>query len=183
MVRCRPADSLRVVRDFVVEHSRPAVAGLEHDRAVAVLGTVPLFAGLEAATRARLAACAESVEIFAGEVVFRQGHPSDGFYVVKRGSFSVSVDTAGEPGGVCVRRLQAGDFFGEMAVLTNEARSATVRCESDGELLRIHAAQVKALLARDPAAASAVAAVLIRYVQAHNLALADGRPSGAGALL
>ena len=71
-----------------------------------------------------------------------------------------------------VRTLGAGDFFGEMSLLTNEPRSATVRCETDGGLLRIHDVHVRALLARDPAAASAVAAALSRYVQAHNVALA-----------
>jgi pimeloyl-ACP methyl ester carboxylesterase len=181
MVRRRPADSLRVVRDFVAEHSRLPFGGADQDSAVAVLGAVPLFAGLEAATRARLATRAESVESVAGEVVFRQGDPADGVYVVKRGNYSVCVTAADQPGSVCVRTLQAGDFFGEMSVLSNEYRSATVRCDSDGELLRIHAAHVRALLARDATVASAVAAVLTGYVQAHNAALSQrDRPPVSG---
>jgi pimeloyl-ACP methyl ester carboxylesterase len=172
--RRRPADSLRVVRDFVAEHSRLTGAGAERTGDVELLQAVPLFAGLDAATRARLAAFAESVESSAGDVVFHQGDPSDGAYVVRRGTFSVSVGASSEPRAICVRILQAGDFFGEMSLLTNEARSATVCCEADGELLRIHGAHVRALLARDATAASAVAATLSRYVQAHNVALAAG---------
>jgi pimeloyl-ACP methyl ester carboxylesterase len=176
MVRRRPADSLRVVRDFVSEHSRLSGAGPERTDDLQVLEAIPLFAGLDAATRTRLAASAQGVESLAGDVVFRQGDSPDGVYVVKRGTFSVAVAASSEPGAICVRTLHPGDFFGEMSLLTNEPRSATVRCETEGEVLRIPAAHARALLARDPAAASAVAAGLSRYVQAHNVALAEGRP-------
>jgi pimeloyl-ACP methyl ester carboxylesterase len=173
MVRRRPTDSLRVVRDFVSEHSRLPGAGPGRTDDAERLGAVPLFAGLETATRTRLAAFAEGIASVAGEVVFRQGDRPDGVYVVKGGSFSVSVPASTDPDGICVRTLHAGDFFGEMALLTNEPRSATVRCEADGELLRIPDSHVRALLARDAAAASAVAAALSRYLRARNLALAD----------
>lgn len=136
MVRRRPADSLRVVRDFVAEHSRLAGAGSDRTGDVELLEAVPLFAGLGAATRARLAACAEAVESCAGDVVFHQGDPPDGLYVVKRGTFSASVAASGERRAICVRTLHAGDFVGEMSVLTNETRSATVRCETDGNSCR-----------------------------------------------
>src|SRR5437868_6198762 len=109
----------------------------------------------------------------AGDVVFRQGDSPGGLYVVKRGTFSVSVAASSEPGAICIRTLHPGDFFSEMPLLTNEVRSATVRCETDGEVLRIHDAQFRALLARDATTASAVAAALSRYVQAHNVALAE----------
>jgi pimeloyl-ACP methyl ester carboxylesterase len=175
MVRRRPADSLRVVRDFVSEHTGLSGAGSERTDDVKLLEIVPLFAALDAATRARLAASAHGVEPLAGDVVFRQGDPPDGVYVVKRGTFSVFVALPREPCAICVRTLHAGDFFGEMSLLTNEARSATVRCETDGELLRIPAAHFRALLDRDATTASAVAAALSRYVQAHNVALAEGR--------
>lgn len=175
MVRRRPADSLRVVRDFVSEHTRLAGAGSGRTGDVELLEVVPLFAGLDAATRARLAASAQGVEFFAGDVVFRQGDSSDGVYVVKRGAFSVSVSAPGGPGAICVRTLQAGDFFGEMSLLTNKPRSATVRCETAGELLRIPDTHVRALLARDATATNALAVALSRYLQAHNLGLADGR--------
>lgn len=173
MVRRRPADSLRVVRDFVSEHSRLASAGPEQDGHMELLGAVPLFAALEVASRGRLAGSAQIVESAAGDVVFHQGDAPDGLYVVKRGTFSVSVVGPSDPDVIHVRILHAGDFFGEMSLLTNDARSATVRCETDGELLRIPGPQVRALLARDATAATAVATALSRYVQAHNVTLAD----------
>ena len=175
MVRRRPADSLRVVRDFVAEHSRLHGPGSGRAGDVALLQAVPLFAGLAPASQVRLAACAEGIESAAGDVVFRQGDSPDGLYVVKRGTFTAWVAGTSEPAPICIRTLRPGEFFGEMSLLTNDARSATVRCETDGELVRIGGPHIRALLARDANAASAVAAALSRYVQVHNLALADGR--------
>ena len=174
MVRRRPGDSLRVVRDFVCEHTRLARAGSVRSDDVGLLEGIPVFAGLETATRARLAASAEDVGFKAGDLVFRQGDSPDGLYIVKRGTFSVSVGGSSGSAAIDVRTLRAGDLFGEMSLLTNEARSATVRCETAGELLRIRGPHVRALLARDATAATAVAAALTRYVQAHNLALTAG---------
>ncbi|HEV8623286.1 MAG TPA: alpha/beta fold hydrolase [Acidimicrobiia bacterium] len=173
MVRRRPTDSLRVVRDFVAEHSRLHGPGSGRAGDIELLKAVPLFAGLAPASRARLAACAESVESLAGDVVFRQGDLPDGLYVVKRGTFSVWVAGPNDPAPVHIRTLGAGDYFGEMSLLTNDARSATVRCETEGELLRIGGPHIGALLARDASAASAVAAALSHYVRTQNLTLAD----------
>ena len=60
------------------------------------------------------------VEVGAGEAVFRQGDHGDRFYVVADGSADVSVD--GETTGT----LWPGEFFGEIAILRDVPRTATV---------------------------------------------------------
>jgi CRP-like cAMP-binding protein len=145
-----------------------------------LLARVDLFAALGDGELARLAALASNVVLRTGEIVFREGDPADGLYVVAAGSFCVSVSGRADQGEVPVRCLGPGDFFGEMALLTNESRSATVRCESSGELVRINPSQLRALVRRDAATANAVATALSQYVRAHNQALvANSRNPGS----
>jgi len=63
----------------------------------------------------------------AGTVVFREGDTGDGLYVVKTGKIQISAPVQGELRPLS--SLEPGDFFGEMAVLDNEPRSATATAE------------------------------------------------------
>jgi pimeloyl-ACP methyl ester carboxylesterase len=182
LARRHPADSLRVFRDFVAESvTTPSrTDDAIHRRRMDLLARVDLFAALGDGELARLAALASNVVLRTGEIVFREGDPADGLYVVAAGSFCVSVSGRADQGEVPVRCLGPGDFFGEMALLTNESRSATVRCESSGELVRINPSQLRALVRRDAATANAVATALSQYVRAHNQALvANSRNPGS----
>lgn len=171
MARRHPADSLRVFRDFLCEHIPPAADHPEIRQRMNLLGAIELFAGLSSGALARLAAVAEVVTSPANDVVFREGEAADGLYVVIRGVFCVSIRCGADGGDVQLRTLRTGDFVGEMALLTNEPRSATLRCESDGQLLRINRIHIRALLGRDATAAAAVAIALTRYLQAQNRVL------------
>jgi CRP-like cAMP-binding protein len=69
----------------------------------------------------------------AGEVVMRQGEPADDVYVVIGGTLGVTVD-----GHVSsVRSLGEGDAFGEIGLLTDSTRTATVTATTESQLLRI----------------------------------------------
>jgi MFS family permease len=93
-----------------------------------LLKKVPIFAPLPEVTLERLAADLEQVEVPAGETIFRQGDPGDRFYVIDEGSVEVLPD--GKP----PIELAANDFFGEIALLRDVPRTATVRARTDARL-------------------------------------------------
>lgn len=72
--------------------------------------------------------CMGAVVMHAGEDVFRQGDAGDSCYFIRSGSFKVSID------GKDVKKLGPNDTFGELALLYQMLRSATVTCEEAGEL-------------------------------------------------
>ena len=86
-----------------------------------------------------------TVELTAGETLFRAGDGSDVAYLVESGSVTVSV--AGPDGDVDVRLLAPGDLVGEVGVLQGVARSATVRATTDTRLLVVPPALVRELAA------------------------------------
>src|SRR5258708_7633704 len=84
-----------------------------------------LFAGLDGVALAKLAARLEVVQLDDGENVVRHGEPGDALYVISRGQFGVYASDR--------KRLLTcgrGELIGEMALLTGEPRSATVRAET-----------------------------------------------------
>ena len=71
------------------------------------------------------------VERFAaGRTVFRQGDPADAAYFIRRGEVEVVDETSGK----VLRTLTEGDYFGEIALIADSPRSATIRALSDVEV-------------------------------------------------
>jgi putative ABC transport system ATP-binding protein len=71
----------------------------------------------------------------AGSVIVRQGDPGDKFYVIKSGSLEVRIEDKGDVRPI--KTLGSGEFFGEIALMTGEARTATVVALNDAELLSL----------------------------------------------
>ena len=88
-----------------------------------------------------------------GEVVFEEGDPGNGLYLVISGSVEISAQV-GEAGRRVLNRVMPGDFFGEMAVLESAPRSATARAEGPSEVLFLPTSAVEALLDTSPRFAS-----------------------------
>jgi CRP-like cAMP-binding protein len=114
-----------------------------------VLPRVPLFSDLSPEAFQALTANVRLRGVAAGEVVLRQGDPGDRFYAIASGLMRVERTV---PSGckVVLAFLEDGAFFGEMALLSAEPRSASVVAESDGELIEIAAEVLTAVCRAHP---------------------------------
>jgi NTE family protein len=105
-----------------------------------VLPSPSMFDDLDADARAALEREAEPVQLPAGHVLFEQGDAADALYVVLSGSLGVLVGDSSEgrnETGRLVNQIYAGQTVGEMALVSQRARSATVVASRDTSLLRI----------------------------------------------
>ena len=91
-----------------------------------LLSRVELFRHLDEAHRAAVADVVSRMDVHTGDVIVEQGDRSDSLFVLGEGLLEVSV-TAPSGERRTINRLCAAQVFGEMALLTGEARSATVR--------------------------------------------------------
>jgi CRP-like cAMP-binding protein len=115
-----------------------------------VLSGLPLFADVSKRRLRKVAQDAEVREFAPGETVVAVGAPPDWFYVVLGGEAKV----AGKPGS---RTLGVGDFFGEIALLDGEPRSASVVANDDLQVMRMPKHTFFELLEEDGVAAKLLA--------------------------
>ena len=121
---------------------------------VKLLGKVPLFSG---ASRAQIEAAGQAfkdVEHDAGDVLAREGQSGVGFFVISEGTADVSV------GGRVRASLGPGDLFGEISLLDDGPRTATVTATSAVRALGITAWTFRGLLRDHPGLALSVLEVM-----------------------
>ena len=94
--------------------------------------TVPLFEGLKPLEISSFLKISEDVVAKAGDVIVKEGDPGDGFYVIGKGAFDVVKGDAAT--NTALARLQELSFFGEMSLVSNEPRTASVICVEEGRL-------------------------------------------------
>lgn len=138
------------------------------------LRAIPFFRNLPTEALEAIAARLRRESFARGEVVFRKGEPSDAMYLVESGQVDVVLD---DNGGFEVAReplasLGAGSFVGELGLLLNQPRSATLRAVTDSELLALSRADLDALLEGHPAIAVDLSRELGRRLVATNQRIA-----------
>jgi signal-transduction protein with cAMP-binding, CBS, and nucleotidyltransferase domain len=89
----------------------------------------------------------------AGETVFKQGGVGDAFYIVYSGGVEVRVKKNWLSPSTVAAFLDPGDFFGEMALISRDRRTATVRCVEATRLFALSAKDFEFILRQSPGAA------------------------------
>ena len=115
---------------------------------VDLLRRVPLFAGMDPAKLKLLAYTSDVVTYRAGQVLFRRGDVGDAAYVIIQGGAEVSITT--DTGEIPVAHLRDGDFLGEIAILCDTPRTATVTASTELKTLRIRKERFFELLRQFP---------------------------------
>lgn len=132
------------------------------------LKAVPLLQSLAPDELALLSALTRNRTYGPGKTVCTEGDPGDSMFIVMRGSARVSV------GDKAVAMLQPGQVFGEMSLLSDQPRSATVVAEAALELLEIDRVAFKTLFKANPEIAAAIASTVEARRTTNDRVLKDG---------
>jgi len=146
----------------VVKSLDPFVRGFdETEKALAggvsrldLVRRVPIFAPLDDDVQEDLAARMEERRVEAGETLVTQGESGDEFFLIVEGEFDAQVD------GKSVRTMGPGESFGEIAMLRDTERTATVQARADGVVMVLGRDSFMEGVAADPASMVVAEAII-----------------------
>lgn len=124
-----------------------------------MLSRVPLFAGVDRKQLAKLVDRMTERTFAEGESAVEEGRGGAGFWLIESGDANVSV------GGQQIRTLGPGDYFGEIALIDDGLRSASVVAATDLSCRGIAAWEFKAFVTEHPEAAWAIMETLARRLR------------------
>jgi CRP-like cAMP-binding protein len=133
---------------------------------VELLRNIPMFANIEPSKLKLLAFTSERMAFKDGDVLFRQGEQGDSAYVIIGGEADVIVDTPKGP--LTVAKLKRNDIVGEIAILCDVPRTATVRAATKLEAMVIAKDLFFRLIMEFPQMAVEIMRELARRLDATN---------------
>ncbi len=142
------------IRHVLLEQQEPVVSHQEADYDK-VIESVEIFAPLSAEEKEAVARSAVRSVYAPGELILRRGDPGDSMFVIYRGNVEVRLPSR-DGDTQQVAELRAGDFFGEMALLTGELRNADVITVNEVETLEIRKGVLQQLLENNATLAEAL---------------------------
>lgn len=140
---------------------------------VNILRQVPLFAGVAPAKLKLLAFASDRVSYRPGEILFRQGDPGDAAYVILEGRADILAEVNG--GMIKVAEVADNSIVGEIAILCDVSRTATVKASASLEALRIRKDDFLKLLADYPDAMFEILRSLAQRLTRTTAELTDAR--------
>lgn len=127
---------------------------------IEILKNIPFFSGLSDEDLQQIVEKIKLEYFPADHVVFSEGDPGDIMYVIKRGEVQVIRDNA------ILAVLKDGQFFGEMALVSDEPRNASIKTVSDVEVLTLAKEDFKNLLETNSSIASIVSYEVVKRANA-----------------
>jgi signal transduction histidine kinase/predicted CoA-binding protein len=141
---------------------------VQGDNVYEFLKKIPLFSDLPEADLEKLCAMVEEIRLPAGQELFAEGDPGDWAYIIKDGAVEIIKNSQGR--GVLLAVQETGEVIGEMALLEDSPRMASVRARRDTTLLAIHQDQFYQLLDSSPTASKVLLqTVLARWRVTTNM--------------
>jgi hypothetical protein len=137
---------IRMAADAYHESNPPAEATMQR---LLALQQVPLFSKLSLEQLEAVQQITTDVEYLSDEVIMREGEPGGELFLLIEGSVRV-YKWYGSEGETQLSTMEAVSYFGEMATLDDESRSATVVAAEDSRLLRLEGASLKELILQMP---------------------------------
>ena len=144
---------------------------------VELLKLVPIFAKMDPAKLKLLAFTSERMNFAVGQEVCHQGDPGDAMFVILGGVADVLIDTPG--GQIQVAEMKKNDFMGEIAILCDVPRTATIKAREPLTTLRISKDMFYRLVAEVPEVAIAVMRELAHRLEDTNKKLREATASKA----
>lgn len=136
--------------------------GEENEAVITMLEKNPLWAGLDRKDLKAIVKVSEERKFETGDIILGKGEGGVGFYLIMDGSVDVKSDSK------ILAKLGPGQFFGEMAVLDNQPRSADVIAAEPSRCFIISEWSFKALISQNPRIALKMLQELVRRLRDAN---------------
>lgn len=140
---------------------------------VGMLRQVPLFSGIEPAKLKLLAFTSDRVSYRDGQDLFRQGDEGDAAYVILSGEADIIVDS--DAGPITVAHVEPNSIVGEITILCDVSRTATVRARGPVETLRIRKDHFLRMLREFPEMTIEIVRVLANRLSSTTAELAEAK--------
>jgi CRP/FNR family cyclic AMP-dependent transcriptional regulator len=140
--------------------------------ALEALQAVPLFADLRRGELRQVLRICHLRTYQPGEVIFREGDPGYGMYVLHRGAVDIVIRT--EAGERALAQLGDRQFFGEMSLLDGSPRSASAVAKDRTQLVGFFQPDLETLIERDPRLGSRICWNLARLMASRLRAMNEG---------
>ncbi|HEV3240756.1 MAG TPA: mechanosensitive ion channel family protein [Casimicrobiaceae bacterium] len=149
-------------------------SGHERESREALLRSLELFASLTAEEAHELAAQLIPTPFGPGDIATKQGEPSDSLFILARGQVGIfrEPEAGMPPGRQRLAKLKAPAFFGEMGLLTGQARTATVAAESEALCYRLDKRGFETVIRARPELAEAMSKTVAERQAANDATLA-----------